>query len=89
MAENKTAQEVRDLKRRWLARPFWDLEHTEGFEQHFAELLRFRHASEILWGARSEGLRPMPSEIRARAEELGMAISEVVRLDSAITVRPA
>lgn len=85
----KTAEEVRELKVRWIRRPFWDIEDTEGFEQHRDELLKFRHASEILWCARSEGLRPMPAEIQARAQELGLAIAEVVRLDAAISVRPA
>lgn len=37
----KTRREIDDLKNDWLADPIWDLETTEGFEAHHAELLEF------------------------------------------------
>lgn len=38
----KTQDEIEELKRQWLADPIWDVEVTEGFEEHRDELLAFR-----------------------------------------------
>jgi hypothetical protein len=39
----KTEEEVRALKAKWQADPrFWDIEDTEGFEEHREELIAFR-----------------------------------------------
>ncbi|WP_368507830.1 hypothetical protein [Bradyrhizobium lupini] len=40
MAE-KTRDEIEHLKRNWLDDPHWDVEHTEGFEDHRDELKAF------------------------------------------------
>lgn len=37
----KTEKEIEDLKSSWKHDPIWDLEHTEGFEEHFEELKKF------------------------------------------------
>lgn len=38
----KSTEEMAELKRQWLADPAWDIEDTEGFEEHHEELLRWR-----------------------------------------------
>ena len=38
----KTKQELDALKVNWLADPCWDIEDTEGFEEHKTELLAWR-----------------------------------------------
>jgi hypothetical protein len=38
----KTGEEIEDLKRNWRMDAFWDIEDTEGFEEHKEELLKFR-----------------------------------------------
>ena len=38
----KTKQELDDLKANWKADPCWDIEDTEGFEEHREELLVWR-----------------------------------------------
>ena len=47
----KTRQEVDVLKMSWLCDPVWDIEDTEGFEEHKDELLKFRQAREEEWRA--------------------------------------
>jgi hypothetical protein len=37
---------LQDLKAQWLADPCWDIEYTEGFEEHRQELLIFRLETE-------------------------------------------
>jgi hypothetical protein len=38
----KTTQEIEQLKEDWLRDPCWDIEDTEGFEEHKTELYIFR-----------------------------------------------
>jgi hypothetical protein len=38
----RTEEEIDALKANWLSDPCWDIEHTEGFEAHAAELRAFR-----------------------------------------------
>ncbi len=45
----KTEQEVHELKANWQADPIWDIEETEGFEEHRAELVEFRLKCEENW----------------------------------------
>jgi len=45
----KTSEEVEELKRQWKHDPIWDIEQTEGFEDHRAELLQFRLECENQW----------------------------------------
>ena len=45
----KTEEEIRALKANWQADPLWDIEETEGFEEHRAELLAFRLKCQAGW----------------------------------------
>lgn len=45
----KTRQEINDLKHGWNADPCWDIEDTEGFENHKDELLIHRLKMEKQW----------------------------------------
>ena len=45
----KTAKELETLKENWKNDPCWNIEETEGFEEHHDELLAFREASEKEW----------------------------------------
>ncbi len=45
----KTEEEVHYLKANWQADPIWNIEETEGFEEHRAELLAFRLKCEENW----------------------------------------
>lgn len=38
----KTRAEIDELKRQWHIDPCWDIEETEDFEDHRAELLQYR-----------------------------------------------
>lgn len=49
----KTQAELKALKDNWLSDPCWDIEDTEGFEEHKEELLKFRkEKEESEWEAR-------------------------------------
>ncbi len=48
----KTQVEIEALKRNWLSDPCWDIEETEGFEEHSDELRQFRLNQEQEWQAR-------------------------------------
>ena len=45
----KTSEEINKLKLSWAKDPIWDLEWTEGFEDHYDELLDFRKLKEKEW----------------------------------------
>ena len=47
--EMKTQLEIDALKRSWQRDPCWDIEETEGFEEHKEELLTFRKETEAQW----------------------------------------
>lgn len=38
----KTTEEIQELKIAWRNDPIWDIEDTEGFEEHYDELLTYR-----------------------------------------------
>ncbi|MCX6217570.1 hypothetical protein [Spirosoma sp.] len=42
----KSPQDIEELKRDWRSDPCWDIEVTEGFEDHHDELLAYRKAHE-------------------------------------------
>lgn len=56
--------EVDELKTQWEADPIWDIEDTDGFEDHREELTAFRKTKEAAW----EQLRR--EEIRSKAKAL-------------------
>ena len=45
----KTRAEVDYLKQNWMNDPCWDLEKTDGFEDHKDELWEFRLEKEMEW----------------------------------------
>ena len=45
----KNKQELNELKSNWLLDPSWDIEQTEGFSEHYNELLNFRLEKEEGW----------------------------------------
>ncbi|QIC46214.1 hypothetical protein GAG94_03185 [Lysinibacillus sphaericus] len=47
--EKSYNHELEKLKSDWLADPIWDIEETEGFEEHKEELLAFRLKQEKAW----------------------------------------
>ncbi len=47
----KTQAELKALQDNWLSDPCWDIEDTEGFEEHKEELRAFRLENEIEWQA--------------------------------------
>lgn len=53
----KTNEEVQALKENWVKDPHWDIEDTEGFEDHKEELIAFRKEQEIEWQTRAEEAR--------------------------------
>lgn len=45
----KTNEEIQALKDNWRKEPNWEIEYTEGFEDHFEDLLAFRKEQEDEW----------------------------------------
>lgn len=45
----KTISEIEELKSQWEADGTWDIEDTEGFEDHYDELLAYRHKRILEW----------------------------------------
>jgi hypothetical protein len=43
----KSPAEVEELKRQWLGDPCWDIDNTEGFEAHRAELIEWKLGRDI------------------------------------------
>jgi hypothetical protein len=62
----KTREEIERLKADWEADPCWDIEDTEGFEEHREELLAFADEKRAEWDARYR------ARIAALAVELGI-----------------
>ena len=50
----KTREEVEALKADWLKDPIWDIEDTEGFEDHHDELKAFHDQMRKEWTERAE-----------------------------------
>lgn len=42
----KTTEEINELNRNWASDPCWDIEDTEGFEDHYEELKEYRLKAE-------------------------------------------
>lgn len=45
----KTDEEIQALKDNWVKDPSWDIEKTEGFEEHEDELLQFHNEMNAKW----------------------------------------
>ena len=50
----KTREEIEKLKQSWLNDPCWDIEDTEGFEEHRDELLAYHEEAKKQWEIASE-----------------------------------
>ena len=61
----KTIEEIAELKSQWESDPCWDIEDTEGFEAHQAELKAYHEQKREEW--QEERLE----KIRRKAFELG------------------
>jgi len=53
----KTVEEIQKLKDGWRKDPIWDIETTEGFEEHQQELLEYRKKCEAEWKTKAEERR--------------------------------
>ena len=62
----KTQQEIDGLKHAWLCDPCWDIETSEGFEDHKDELLQYRIKQEEIWEMKHN------KRLQAKAEKLGV-----------------
>lgn len=61
----KSFSEIEELKSQWESDPCWDIEDTEGFEDHEEELKFHRKQKEVEWH-----LQAM-QEVKDKAAELG------------------
>lgn len=53
----KTNEELQALKDNWRKDPNWDIEDTEGFEDHAEDLIAFRKEQELEWQILAEEKR--------------------------------
>ena len=44
-----TPEAIVELKAQWESDPCWDIEDTEGFEDHYDELITYRKQRELEW----------------------------------------
>jgi hypothetical protein len=69
----KTPQEIEKLKHAWCCDPCWDIEDTEGFEDHKEELKAYREKCEAEWYKRRE------ERIAKEMEEMGITNRKTYR----------
>ena len=62
----KTVEEIQQLKNEWRNDPIWDIEDTEGFEDHYDELLSYRRKVQKKWKDQQK------RELVLKAEKLGV-----------------
>lgn len=65
----RTIEELEKLKCEWEKDPIWDIEDTEGFEEHTLELTEFRLRCEQKWARRYQ---EEETERERKAEALGV-----------------
>lgn len=79
----KTREELEALKDNWLKDPCWDIEDTEGYEDHIEELLDFRLSQELLADAE---LRLKEDQRREKVMiSTGVGTADVKTLDALFT----
>lgn len=61
----KVEYEITQLKINWLNDPCFDIEDTEGFEDHRKELLAFRQHAERKWAEKRE------ADLAVKADAIG------------------
>ncbi|PKL19582.1 MAG: hypothetical protein CVV49_00665 [Spirochaetae bacterium HGW-Spirochaetae-5] len=64
----KTLNEIEELKKNWFNDPCYDIEMTEGFEDHKEELLNYRLQCENKW---REGFQ---NRLKLKAEKLNCSV---------------
>lgn len=70
----KTLQEIEDLKTNWNYDPCWDIECTEGFEEHKDELLAYRLKREAYWESKRE------SRVAEEMQQMGLTDRAIYNL---------
>lgn len=84
----KSWAEVRTLKDQWRADPIWNLEDTEGFEEHYHELFDYRVYWEEIWRKdQRENLRNRASTLecsRATAEYIIFLEERIRKLETTV-----
>ena len=67
----KTQAQIDDLKAQWKADPCWDIEDTEGFEDHKHELLKYRLEIHHAWA------KKVQARLEEKAKKLGCPVELV------------
>lgn len=62
----KTPEEIQKLKDSWGFDPIWDIEYTEGFEEHYEELKKYREEQESIWDKKNT------ERLLKKAEKMGI-----------------
>lgn len=76
-----TQEQIQKLKDSWLHDPCWDIEKTEGFEEHEGELLIFRKEQQVEWEMEARERR----ERRTRVFGMSTGIQDVDLADCLLT----
>jgi hypothetical protein len=77
----KTAEEIENLKKSWMRDSCWDIETTEGFEEHHDELLKFRKDCE------AEGeKKAIERTLSLRKKWFELEINESFQINNYVTV---
>lgn len=71
----KTQDQINALKANWEKDPCWDIENSDGFEDHEEELLAFRLQKEAEW--QSEAEEAIARRARVVAVETGITHSSI------------
>lgn len=72
----RTRAEIEALKTEWLSDPCWDLENSEGYEEHFEELRAF---SEQYWREVSNRVN---IQLAVRSRMLGCSVQLVEYIET-------
>lgn len=78
----KTKEEIDELKRQWQLDSIWDIENTEGFEEHAEELKSFRIACE-----EEDTKRWEDNKAKSDAKIFSLALNETTRSGIAVYLR--
>ncbi len=68
----KTREEIEELKRQWRYDPCWDIETTEGFEDHVEELAKYHTDMVAIWDFEAK------ERAKARGIEIGVTDNPVL-----------
>ncbi len=69
----RSADDIQNLKRSWVNDPCWDIEDTEGFEDHYDELKSYRLEMKAKWDAEHEARKQKENELlQAEFDKIGI-----------------